>query len=239
MFEKYKSTDVNFEFQEGNENLIVFLHGWGTKIQLMKPLGNFFLEQSKLYIDFPPFGESSSPNEPFVLDDYARMTEEIIKKVAGNKNIILVGHSFGGRVAIKIASTNFPVSKIVLLSSAGLKMTTLKTKINVVKYKILKKLNPQKAEKMGSSDYVSLSPIMKKTFVNIVNEDLSKNCKNISVPTILIYGSSDTETPPRMAKKINKLIQKSKLFMIKGGDHFCYLNRIYEVVAIMKTFVAI
>lgn len=239
MFEKYKSTDVNFEFQEGNENLIVFLHGWGTKIQLMKPLGNFFLEQSKLYIDFPPFGESSNPNEPFVLDDYARMTEKIIKKVAGNKNIILVGHSFGGRVAIKIASTNFQVCKIILLSSAGLKMPTLKTKINVVKYKILKKLNSQKAEKMGSSDYVSLSPIMKKTFVNIINEDLSKNCKNISAPTILIYGSLDTETPPKMAKKLNKLIQKSKLFMIKGGDHFCYLSRIYEVVAIMKTFVAI
>ena len=55
MLEKYKSTLINFEFQQGNENLIVFLHGWGTKIQLMKPLGNFFENYSKLYIDFPPF----------------------------------------------------------------------------------------------------------------------------------------------------------------------------------------
>lgn len=241
MLEKYKSTLINFEFQQGNENLIVFLHGWGTKIQLMKPLGNFFENYSKLYIDFPPFGDSSTPNEPFTLDDYVKITENIINKISGDDitNIFLIGHSFGGRVAIKIASTDFPVSKLILLSSAGLKNTSLKTKYLITKYKLLKKFNAKKIVNMGSSDYLSLSPVMKKTFVNIVNEDLSNCCKNIKIPTILIYGNQDKETPPKMAKKFKKLIHLSKLFMIDGADHFCYLNRIYEVVTIIKTFLEI
>ena len=95
-------------------------------------------------------------------------------------NLILVGHSFGGRVAIKytfLFENNYNDFKLCLVDSAGIKPRRgLNYYYKVYKYKFYKKFFPssKKLSKFGSSDYKKLSEIMKQTFLKVVNEDLSE-----------------------------------------------------------------
>ena len=228
----YKNVRINYELEISGESLFVFLHGWGSNLNLMKPLSSQCKGKSILLIDFPPFGKSDvEPTSPWNLDDYCNLTSEIIsiaKKILKDngitiKRIVLFGHSFGGRVAIKLA---YMADFLVLISSAGLKPRfSFKTKSQILLYKFYKKIGSRKVRNFGSSDYKILSPIMKQTFNNIIREDLSKTCKQIKAKTLIISGNLDSETPLYMAKKFRKLIPNSTLVVIEGGDHFVYLKK--------------
>ena len=81
----------------------------------------------------------------------------------------------------------------------------------------------EKLKSFGSDDYKALPPCMKKTFVNVVNQDLKNYFNKINGKVILFWGKDDKITPIYMAKKMNKLIKNSQLF-IENGGHFCYLE---------------
>ena len=66
---------------------------------------------------------------------------------------------------------------------------------------------------------------MKQTFVKIVNCHQDNLAKKISIPTLLIFGENDKETPVYMAKRFNRLIKNSKLHILKNTGHFCFLNQ--------------
>lgn len=232
MIYAYKNTKVYYEiFGEGNTP-IVFLHGWGgnTKgFNFITPKLTF--NYRAMFIDFPPFGNSEEPSVPFDMFDYATMVKEIIAKERF-ENCILVGHSFGGRVAIILASEGI-ASKLILTSSAGMKPKRgLKYYLKLYKYKLCKKLGF--VSNSGSSDYKKLSPVMKKTFVNIVNTHLEQYASKINVPTILFWGEKDDQTPLYMAKRLKKLISDSEIISFKKSGHFAYIENIASFVAIIN-----
>ena len=106
---------VNY-IQYGSGKDIVLLHGWGQNIAMMKPLGDPFVDRFRITIlDFPGFGESEEPPKPWTISDYVLLLEKFIKELKIKKPIIM-GHSFGGRVAIKY-SANHPIEKLVLFGS--------------------------------------------------------------------------------------------------------------------------
>ncbi len=242
----YKKTKVNYKLFGNGKNLIVLLHGWGANISLMEELGkNIIGDFTYLYIDFPPFGQSEKPKESWNLDDYSNLTEKIIlnaKKILQKEgikinSIIVIGHSFGGRVAIKLCQTKLKINKLILLSSAGIKPKfSVVTKYKILKYKIYKRLKIKKAENLGSKDYKELDDKLKYTFRNIINEDLSNICKTIQVETLIIFGKLDKDTPLYMGKKLNKYIKNSKLIVIKNGGHFNYIFNMQEVLTNIMYF---
>lgn len=243
MVYQYKNTQINYKLIGNGNKLAVFLHGWGANSDLILPLAkNFTNNFTCLLIDFPPFLPSSEPKTVWTMQDYKNLTENIIKLVLNNLNLlsvdIIIGHSFGGRVSIMLASdNNLNINKLVLLSAAGIKpKRTIGYKIRVFKYKLLKKLNSKKIHNMGSSDYKQLSVNMKATFINIVNEDLTHLCNKISARTLIIFGSKDKETPLYMAKKLNKNIKQSQLLIIKNAGHFAYLEYSNFVINQIKSF---
>ena len=94
-------------------------------------------------LDFPGFGGSDCPPVPWNVDDYVAMTRKFIAYLALEK-VNLIGHSFGGRVIIKMASSqnDFQIDKVVLMDSAGiLPVKTLKKRVRTRVFKIGKK-NP-------------------------------------------------------------------------------------------------
>ena len=111
-----KNINVNYElYGEGNDT-IVLLHGWGQNIEMMKPIGdNLRREHQILIIDLPGFGLSDEPDFPWTLYDYVEMLKEMIESLK-LKNIILMGHSFGGKISLLYASM-YPVKKIVVFGS--------------------------------------------------------------------------------------------------------------------------
>ena len=89
----------------------------------------------------------------------------------------------------------------------------------------------------GSADYRAMPNELKPVFNRIILQDLSKQAKDILVPTILIWGKQDKDTPLYMAKKLNKLIKDSAIITFEGG-HFAYLNHSKEFEIIVDNFLS-
>lgn len=223
MYFTYDGIKVFYKKKGKGEKTLVFLHGWGAEQGCFLPFEFCFEnEYSLLFIDFPPFGKSEEPKSVWGVEDYSEMVKSLVEYLK-IKELIFVAHSFGCRVAIKFSScyTNL-VKALVLIGAAGCKPKRgLKYYFKVLKYKLSKKKNIR----AGSSDYVALSPHMKKCFVKIVNTFQEPEMKTLVVPTLLIFGENDNDTPLYMAKRMKKLIKNSKLVIVKNSSHFCFLEQ--------------
>lgn len=233
-----------FEVDGFGERVVLFLHGWGGNTSSFSTFCKSLSARFRtINIDFKGFGKSEEPSKPWSVDDYANSVVELLNTLGVTK-VSIVAHSFGGRVAIKMASKHPElIEKLVLVDSAGVKpkrgirfffaVKYYKFLKFLVKHKILK---PKVLENRGSSDYSVLSETMKETFIKIVNEDLKSDIKNIKSETLIIWGERDTETPLFMAKKLSKWIANSGLIVLKNSSHFAYLENPYQFEKILKSF---
>ena len=151
------------------------------------------------------------------------------------KSCDVVSHSFGSRVAVCLQVKYRVFNHIVITGGAGIKpKSSIKKICRKAKYKIIKTFN--KNAVVGSKDYVLLSGVMKKTFSNILELDLSNFAKGIDAKTLLIYGQKDKETNLYVAKKFNKLIKQSNLKIYKNCGHFAYLENLEQFLLDVKIF---
>ena len=238
MKKKIQDVEINYlQYGEGKD--IILLHGWGQNIQMMKPLGDAFANRFRITIlDFPGFGESEEPSEPWTINKYSSILEDFIKELDIKKPIV-IGHSFGGRVAIRFSARN-PIEKLVLFGSPCIR---IKEDLSIT-VKLLKKLKQLPGlnsfgefmkKYIGSRDYKQASPIMRQTLVNVVNEDLSKYAREIEEPTLLIWGENDTEAPVNDAKELEKIMIDAALIILPG-THYAYLENLPQVINILNNF---
>ena len=237
---KITINDLNINYvQYGEGKDIVLLHGWGQNIEMMKPLGDQFSNQYRITIlDFPGFGESDEPKDVWNIGKYAEFTELFLKSV-GVKKPIMIGHSFGGRVAIRYSSRN-PIEKLVLFGSPCIRVDEeLPMSVKILKQlkKIpgLNEIGEYMKKYIGSRDYKAASPIMRKILVEVVNEDLSKYAREIEEPTLLIWGEQDTEAPLNDAKELEKIMIDAGLVVLPG-THYAYLENLSTVTNILNKF---
>ncbi len=225
---------------DGNKYVII-LQGWGTKAEIYGSVADALCDRYKVVtLDLPGFGESTEPREPWGVDEYRDFVLRFLKSL-GIESGILIGHSFGGRVIIKMAAqkdSGFNIEKIVLVGSAGIvNPKTLKTRIKVWRYKAVKKLAGLKIaqflfgsiieewkKKQGSEDYRNASPIMKQCLVKAVNENLKDLLPLIDRDTLLIWGDRDTATPLSDGKTMEALIPGAGLAVIPGAGHYSFLD---------------
>ncbi len=236
---RIKDVEVNY-IQYGKGEDIVLLHGWGQNIEMMKPLGNFFQQNYKITIlDLPGFGETEEPKTPWTTKDYALLLSNFLHELKIDCPIIM-GHSFGGRVAIMYAA-NHPVKKLVLFGSPCVveeKPLSLKQKLykKLYQVKFLAPLGDKMKSHLGSTDYKNASTIMRDTLVNVVNYDLSKEAMEIDAPTLLIWGELDKDAPVDDAKKLEKLLPDAGLIILPNCTHYAYLENLPYVVKILEEF---
>jgi len=187
--------------------------------------------------DFKGFGENKGMTYPYCLDDYVADVGEYMYK-NGIKNPHVIAHSFGGRVAIKMASEQAVFDKLVLTGCAGLKpKKTVKGIIKSEAFKFLKRFVPkQKLQRFYSSDYLALDEVMRQSFIKIVNEHLDDKIGKIKNQTLIVFGQNDKQTPLYMAKKLNREIINSRLILIKDAGHFCFIDKPIKFNTEVKEF---
>ncbi len=238
MFKKIRNTKVNYK-QYGEGEDIVLLHGWGQNIEMMKPLGDNFSDKYRItIIDLPGFGLSEEPDIAYTIFDYTDVVHELLNKLK-IKNPIIMGHSFGGRIAIVYAS-KYDVNKLVLFGSPCVRDNKRNAKQSILKtFSKIKFLSPlaEFAKKhIGSEDYRNASPMMRDILVKTVNQDLSDCAREIKCSTLLIWGENDQAVSVEEAKEIEKLIKDSALVVLPG-THYCYLENLNQVVNIIYNFI--
>lgn len=224
--------------QSGSGAPLLLLHGWGTDSKSFNGIIPWLSEHFCVYaLDFCGFGESPAPQSVWDVSDYADMTAAFIEALGLQKPIIL-GHSFGGRVALYLGSRGIG-KKLLLVDAAGVRpKRSLKYYLRVYSYKAAKKVfclpllcnYRDKALKLWqsstpSSDYKNTSGIMRGIFVKVVNEDLCRLMPQITIPTLLIYGENDTATPVSDGRKMESLIPGSGLVVVPQAGHYSFIDQ--------------
>lgn len=250
MYFKYNEQKIYYEKIGNSNNTILIFPGWGDNRSTFKNIIDSLKDKYTIYIfDYPGFGNSNITNKDLTIYDYA----EIFINFMNEFNIeipIGIGHSFGGRLIITMAGKyNINFKKIILIDSAGIKpKKSLWKKIKQLTYKFLKKIKifiPNKFKTnylnklisiFGSGDYKSLPNSLHKTFINIVNEDLTFLLSKIKNETLLIWGEKDLDTPLKDAYKMHSLINDSGLVILKKATHFCYLEQPLYIKIIINNF---
>lgn len=245
--------DFNIYYEKigtGKENIII-LPGWGnTRPTFEYMIGSLKNNYTIYIIDYPGFGNSSFPNRDLTIYDYADLMKNFIN-ILNIKNPIIITHSFGTRIALILNSKlKIKFKKLIIIDGAGIKKKrNIFFKVKQSSYKLLKKIGnilPKKIKNLyikklinifGSEDYKSLNDNMKKTFSNIVNEDLSYLLKDVKSETLLIWGEKDYDTPLCDAIKMNSIIADSGLIIIKNGTHFSYLDAPFYINKIIIEFI--
>ena len=226
----------------GHGTPIILLHGWGRDLSYFAKLQEYLAERFTVYaLDLPGFGLSSEPAEVWSSVDYANLVRQFMRQLSIIQPILL-GHSFGGKIVLNLAASNLvAVEKIILIGSSGIQLTrTLKIRAQVFGFKLLKffgwlPIIKHRIElykhRFGSSDYQRVSGIMRKILVKAIHEDVKALLPCITVPTLLVWGEQDLETPLSAGRIMERAISHAQLKIITGSGHFPFLDN-WEMVKI-------
>jgi pimeloyl-ACP methyl ester carboxylesterase len=236
---------------------IHILHGWAIdqfNDSKWQPLIKA-LKQAGITTTFLKLPGLSSPlDEVWELDDYIKWLDKELPK---NKQVILLGHSFGGQIAIRYTSLNLEkVAKLILIDSAGIidkrPKKVIKRKIFWLLAKLGKKvlfpLDKRGRPKAGGffrnllyklareGDYKNAPPLMRKVMQNVINQEVTQEAATITCPTLIIWGQNDQATPLYMGEKYHQLIKQSQLKIVNGARHAPQFTHIDQTVQLIKEF---
>lgn len=232
---------------------VVILQGWGTDLGMYDSVADTINEKYRVVqFDLPGFGGSDEPKEAWNVDAFADFFCKFLQAL-DIKKASLIGHSYGGRIIIRLAAREripFEIKNIVLIDSAGIMpKRSFKQRFNIRKYKIIKKivsinliyaLFPELIDdwrsRQGSADYRNASPLMRKCMVMAVNEDLTDLLPKIKQDTLLIWGDKDTATPISDGRLMEEKIPNSGLCILEGCGHFSFLEKPGQFRGIMKSY---
>ncbi len=224
----------------GSGPCILILHGWESSSDRWQKVGEFLVQNNFLVIipDLPGFGKSSPPPIPWTVSDYLELVVRFVEKLYAKNDIsghfFLLGHSFGGRIAIKFGAV-YPkkISGLILCSAGGIiskksarvKFFYFSAKVGKIFFslpvlrriqnfvrKILYRLS-------DARDYLRASPLMKETMKKIISENLIPYLSKIKISTLIIWGTKDKILPLGDARIIKEKIQNSTLEIIPNIGH--------------------
>ncbi len=233
---------------------LLLLHGWGCSGEIFAPLleglGSFRL----LIPDFPGHGQSEEPPATWGVTDFASAVYAILEENHITRCCV-IAHSFGGRVALKLAADHPALfRRMILTGCAGIReekspeqlrrekhFKQIKSAVQAVgKVPFLRPLSDQAMQKArehyGSKDYQALSEGMRSTFVKVIGEDLRPLLPLVRASVLLVWGDRDTATPLWMGRIMEKEIPDAGLAVFEGDDHFAFLHQWQRFVAVADYF---
>lgn len=220
------------EAKNGKEKkAILILHGWNSNSDRWVEVAEAISQKGFRVIvpDLPGFGKSDPLQSAWNTNQYIEWIDELVFQLE-LKNFYLIGHSFGGALASKLAVKHAQdIDKLFLVSAACVRKRTSKKKTFALLAKIAKFFSFVPLYKffrkavykfiIRKSDYTYVEGALKQTYLNVVAEDLSFHLPFIKVPTVIIWGQKDSSTPIADANFINKQIRNSKLIIIADAGH--------------------
>ena len=255
-------------WKSGQGRPLLLLHGWGldhTSLDWLRD--QISADYCCITLDFPGFGccdlpisTSSSEAENgaappqgspgWGVADFVDLIVQILEALA-LPTVSLLGHSFGGRVGLRLAALQPErVEALFLIAAAGLRRPqSLRRRLQVSLLRRLGRcaswllpcslaipLRERLIRKIASKDYLEAGPL-RTTLVKVVNEDAAPYVARIQAPTLILWGQEDQETPLWMAQELHRLIAHSRLHVLPGFDHHSILCQgHYQIAYLMRTF---
>ncbi len=211
---------------------VVALHGWArTRQDWNSTLQGY----DALALDLPGFGATPPPDDGWSTADYAEWLRDVLadSAVAGGDRPVVVGHSFGGRIAVQLAATAPELVRGIVLTGVPLlraQTAPAKPAFSFRALRLLNKLHVISNERMervrrkrGSADYVAAQGVMREVLVKAVNEDYGDELDQLAktgLPVAMVWGEHDTAAPLPMAERAQqRLGAGADLVVVAGSAH--------------------
>jgi len=243
--------DINYKVA-GKGQPVLILHGWGGSSGSWVEVQKILSRKGYLVIipDFPGFGRSITPPKAWGIREYTDLILEFTEKLRLD-NFFLVGHSFGGRIAVKF-TVEHPekVRSLVLCDSAGIKPKPgPKTLIIFWLARIGNAIfTPRHLQRFKDTarnffyifirhkDYVKANGVMKETIKKVLDEDLLSDLSKIKTKTLIVWGSMDRMVPLKYAHVFKEKIENSRLEIMPKVGHSPHLEEPEKLSEIILKF---
>ncbi len=234
---------------KSNKKVLIF-HGWGATSYSWRDISYCLAKKGfeVIAMDLPGFGETQPPEDAWDSNDYIKFLTSFIKKLKLD-NFYLIGHSFGGALALKFTSKNLGmINKLVLCDAAIIRKERLDLRQKIIKsvsrsfskiiaktpfYHFFERIAYWFA---GAHDYYSANSIMKEVFKKVIEEDMSDIASKLKKECLIVWGQYDQATPLEDAFILNNLIEDSRLRVIIGAGHNPHRNNKEELCRVLLRF---
>lgn len=208
---------------------VLALHGWrGSHAQMLPALAGV----DAIALDLPGFGASPPPPTGWGSEDYAELVGTVLGELS--QPPVVLGYSFGGRVAVHLAAS-YPdrVRSLVLTGaplirgegrarpSFGYRLARSAHRAGVLSDARMEAIRKQH----GSDDYRAADGVMREVFVRVVNESYESQLRATTCPVELVYGEDDTAAPVAQARRAADLLAQARLTVVPGGTHWSVVDR--------------
>lgn len=238
--------------QEGKPpcSTVLILHGWGSSSAHWIPMMQKLHDETGfriLALDFPGFGASALPPKDWSLDDYVQLTDSFIQKFKLEK-VHLLGHSFGGRVILKLAAEKKKyMENVILTGGAGIEQKSTSTKgktwiANLVRPlfrpRWMQGLRRKLYKIIGADPYYLDRPELKEIYSRVIDEDLMPLLEKNTYKTLLLWGEQDTATPLWHGKLMAEKMPNAQLHTFPNAGHYVFLDEPEEFLKLIVHFVS-
>ena len=205
---------------KGKGNPIILVHGWGGSSKSLLPLAELLARKFKVVsLDLPGFGNSDKPNSDWGVEEYAQFIIDFICELK-LRPVYYFGHSFGGALGIYLAANKPQYIKKLIISGGSFKRELLKvnpvgmffrwlpTSLKLIIYRIA----------YPNSDIYKIRAL-ESNFRKIVRQDLTPLLSLINIPSLILWGEEDNQTPVKLALELKRKLKQSKLKIFPGIGH--------------------
>jgi pimeloyl-ACP methyl ester carboxylesterase len=208
---------------------VVALHGWGRR---GADFDAVLAARDAVALDLPGFGATPPPAAGMGAAGYASMVAESLDEL-GTGPYVVVGHSFGGRVATVLAARRPDlVDGLVLTGVPLLRKATVS--LPPLRYRMLRSANriglvsdermERERRSRGSADYRAATGVMRDVLVTVVNESYDGELAELRCPVELVWGADDADVPVAVAEQAREIIVAAggrvSLAVLNGVGHF-------------------
>jgi len=206
---------------------IVLLHGWDQDKKVWTGVQNRLARNySTLALDLPGFGKEIKPHTDWGIPEYSEWLENSLQK-ENLQNVILIGHSFGGRIAAYIAHKNPQWLQALILSGAPcIYSPNIFIKIKGLLAKYLGRILPENIKRwfLGKENLKAREKGMKNIRYKAITFDQTLFISKIQVPSLIINGEKDSAHPVKLAKRTKTIIPNSILIILKNLGHNTFIE---------------
>jgi pimeloyl-ACP methyl ester carboxylesterase len=216
---------------------LVFLHGWGGSRESLRGIATLFQHTHCIHLlDLPGFGDAPPPPQDWDTVHYTDLVQQYVLDRLTATVVVVVGHSFGGRITVRLAARHLAqIRAVVLMGVPGLpqpawsRVRIRRSAIRLLR-RFLMMMRPVvggggvewHTRRFGSKDFQAAG-VLRPLLVRAVNENLTESARSVACATLLIWGTDDKETPPWLARRYAELIgDRAALELLPHADHHLY-----------------
>lgn len=220
--------DVLADRVGGSPARVVALHGWGRS---GADFARILEGTDALAVHLPGFGSTAPPPEVWGSVDYAEHLAAALDALEGSGPYVVVAHSFGGRVAVRLAAAHPGLVRSLVLTGVPLVRAAPPPRprlaLRVAKRLHAAHLLPQRVvdrlrRSGGSADYQAAQGVMRGVLVRLVGEDYHEDLARIAatgLPVDLVWGEADDAAPLAGARLAAELLPDARLEVVPGAGH--------------------